>query len=332
MRRRLALVPTVLLTSGCFVRPWTPAVSVAYWSEDPASAPASNLPTSLELASRWQLPPENPWARWQKMVLAGSLDAKTEPTIELPAVRDLEIVHRAEWAGARLASSGLPHDTLFVVDLRGAASVAFGASMSRWWHDRVANVLTFNNWPADNELIPAEETLAALLAIQPILPQGAPDAPSVPVFLLDAWRLAFREDMIDDDVTDNRYMLTQADFPDAATLRQRGITRVVYLVEDLDDTELVEDDCHATFAAWQEAGIALYMTDLAWALKNVPTEVRFGENLSDKRIAIQQRLTLADDPRFYYRAHGGFGGIYGRPWGAGFGPGGRGGYGGHGGG
>ncbi|MDB4995593.1 MAG: hypothetical protein JWM74_3025, partial [Myxococcaceae bacterium] len=229
---------------------------------------------------------------------------------------------------ARLASTGLPHDTLFVVDLRGAASVAFGASMSRWWHERVANVLTFNNWPADDELIPAEETLAALVAMQPILPQGAPDSPSVPVFLLDAWRLAFREDTIDDQVTDNRYMLTTADFPSAAVLRQRGITRVVYLVEDLDDTELVEDDCHATFAAWQESGIALYMTDLSWALKNVSRDERFGENLSDKRIAIQPRMTLADDPRFYVRAHGGFGGIYGRPWGASFGPGYGGGHGG----
>jgi hypothetical protein len=318
IRRRLALVPAVLLTSGCFVRPWTPAVSVAYWSDDPAAVPVSNLPTAIELASRWQLPPDNPWASWQKMVLVGALDARTRAIVELPAVRDLDVVRRAEWAGARLASGGLPRDTLFVVDLRGAASVAFGASMSRWWHERVANVLTFNNWPADNELIPAEETLAALIAMQPILPQGAPDAPSVPVFLLDAWRLAFREDMVDDDVTDNRYMLTTADFPDAATLRQRGISRVVYLVEDLDDTELVEDDCHATFAAWQDAGIALYMTDLAWATKHVPREERFGENLSDKRIFIQQRMTLVDDPRFYYRAHGGFGGIYGRPWGAGF--------------
>jgi hypothetical protein len=321
MRRRLALVPAVLLTSGCFARPWTPAVSVAYWSEAPTSVPATNLPTSSEVASRWQLPPDNPWAPWQKVALLGALDARTEPTIELPLVRDLEVVRRAEWAGARLASSGLPRDTLFVVDLRGAASVAFGASMSRWWRERVANVLTFNNWPADDELIPAEETLAALIEMQPILPQGAADAPSVPVFLLDAWRLAFREDAIEDGVTDNRYMLTTADFPDAATLRARGITRVVYLVEDLDDAELVEDDCHATFAAWQDAGIGLYMTDLSWALENVPREERFGERLSDKRILILPRVTLVDDPRFYARAHGGFGGLRGRPWGYGFVPG-----------
>lgn len=322
MGRRLALVPAVLFTSGCFTRPWTPAVSVAYWSDTADTDVAANLPASSEVAARWQLPPENPWASWQKMALLSALDARTTAAIELPVVRDLEVVRRAAHAGARLGSSGLPHDTMFVVDLRGAASVAFGASMSRWWHERVANVLTFNNWPADDELVPAEETLAALLDMQPILPQGAVDAKSVPVFLLDAWRLAYRDDVIDDAITDNRYMLNQADFPDGATLRARGITRVVYLVEDLDDTELVEDDCNSTFAAWQEAGIALFMTDLAWASENVTADVRFGANLENKGIRVEpQRLTLVDDPRFYLRAHGGFGGLRGRPWGYGFVPG-----------
>jgi hypothetical protein len=71
----------------------------------------------------------------------------------------------------------------------------------------VSLVTTFNNWPADNELVPAEETLAALVTMQPNL--GADDeAGACPVFLLDAWRLAYRDDEINDEVTDNRYMLT----------------------------------------------------------------------------------------------------------------------------
>src|SRR5207248_513732 len=133
---------------------------------------------------------------------------------------------------------------LWVVDLRGAASCAFASTMSQQSLEPVAPVITFNNWPADNELVPADETLAGALAFTPKLPDA--DAKSAhPVFVLDSWRLAYRFDEPASDIYDNRYIITSADLPDPETLKAQGIRRVVYVVEDLDDAEVEEDDLHA---------------------------------------------------------------------------------------
>ncbi len=43
---------------------------------------------------------------------------------------------------------------------------------------------------------------------------------------------------------DNRYVLLPSDFPDPATLRARGIRRVVYVVEDRGRSTTEEDDFH----------------------------------------------------------------------------------------
>jgi hypothetical protein len=141
------------------------------------------------------------------------------------------------------------------------------------------------------------------------------------VFLLDAWRLAFREDEPDDDVTDNRYMLTPADLPDPAALRAQGIARIVYVVEDLDDTETEEDDLHEAFMAYQAAGISIFMVDLAFASKEIHGQVVWNEVLVHHRYMVAPRVTICSDVRFYARARGGFGGVHGVP------SGGRGGFG-----
>jgi hypothetical protein len=175
----------------------------------------------------------------------------------------------------------------------------------------VSPVVTFNNWPAPNELVPASETLAALLAFAPRHDDGA--SHSHPVFLLDSWRLAYRFDTPDEDTFDNRYMLTESDLPDAAALRASGINRVVYVVESLDDTEVEEDDLHAIFEAYQAAGITIHIVDLSWLSHARPVSVWPDELLASTSLRVEPRRTLVDDPVFFDRARGGFGGVHGRP-------------------
>ena len=331
--RRIIGMAVALLTASC-LRPWTPSVSVAFWAEDVPAGRDVSLPAPSELARSWQVTSDVPWKTWTK----GTLMSSVEPmgsTATLPDVRTLQVVAKAEAAAANVARGGLPQDTLWIVDLRGAASCAFASRLSRDAREPVAPIVTFNNWPAPESVVPADETLAGLLAFPPKLPPA--DAKSAhPVFLLDSWRLAYRFDSPGDDTYDNRYMLTPADLPDIATLHAQGITRVVYVVEDLDDAEVEEDDLHASFRAWQTGGLGIHMVDLAF-LTDVPApvdgawRVDWARRLAPQQYLVRERYTLVDDPVFYSRARSGFGLAYGRPFyggyfrgGGGYGGGGRG--------
>jgi hypothetical protein len=280
---------------------------------------------------RWALPETDPWSRFQKMTLLTSLDDMDAAT-PLPDTNALDVVQNARATARRVGAAGIPEDTLFIVDLRGPASVAFGAELSRASASPVSLVLTFNNWPSDDEIVPAEETLSSLVANAPRANGGG-----APVFLLDAWRLAFRFDEADPGWVDNRYMLT--DMPGAEVLAQRGIKHVVYLVESLDDTEVEEDDLNETFLAWQTAGVQISMMDLGSF--GEPDGVYPWENaFAHTYIHINPRRLLIHDPHFYVGAHGGFGGLRATPgvagghahWGGGGFHGGGHGGGGHGGG
>jgi hypothetical protein len=337
MRRVIGSIAVAFLAAGCSLRPWTPSVSVAFWAEDVPAGREVTLPKSQELAQAWQVTAtEVPWSKWHKGTLMAAVDPMGS-SATLPDVRSLEVVGEAEAAAENVARGGLPQDTIWIVDLRGAASCAFGARLSRNAREPIAPVITFNNWPALESVVPADETLAGLIAFTPKLPPA--DAKTAhPVFLLDSWRLAYRFDTPDDGAYDNRYMLMPSDLPDAATLHAQGITRVVYVVEDLDDAEVEEDDLHASFRAWQAAGLGVHMVDLAF-LKSVPApvdgawHVDWAARLAPQSHYVRERYTLVDDPIFYGRARAGFGLAYGRPI---FGPGYRGGggygYGGRGGG
>jgi hypothetical protein len=316
-------LPTALLASGCgdpgLVAPpqvprsvalRAPPSAAAYdWGEVPPPHPMT-IPSSVEVARRWMLPERNPWAAYQKATLLSALDP-TERRGHLPDVERLYEVSRARTAAEETAIVGLPDVTMWVVDLRGAASVAFGATLSRWSRAPVSTVMTFHNWPADNETVPAEETLAALATMSPLLPTGT-DA-GVPVFLLDAWRLTHRYDRPDEEATDNRYMLTASDLPSAAVLLQHRIARVLYVVDNLNSSQAEEDDLHAIFASYQEAGIHIGIVDLAELTATARRRTLmpyYGQTL----LIDPYRATLVEDPSFYFRARGGFGGtevIYG---------------------
>ncbi len=307
MRRYLLTAPLALLSSACAMRPWTPSVPVAYWAEPPPEAEEVIETAQPDAIALWQLPPDNPWMRYEKLTLLTSVDAMPS-TILLPHVADLEVVERARSAAEAVAAVGLPSDTMFVVDLRGAASVAFGSTLSRNARESVSPVLTFNNWPAEAEMIPAEETLSALLTMAP-RPVSTSETGDVtrPVFLLDAWRLAYRYDTVDDDVTDNRYMLNPSDLPTADVLQTEGIRRVIYVVESLDDSGVEEDDLNAIFLEYQAEGISVSMVDLDW-LMGLREPARWEGRLGSCSLRVETRMTLMNDPNFYLRARGGFGG------------------------
>lgn len=314
--RRILGVAVALLATGCGLRPWTPSVSVAFWSQDVPAGTDVSLPSSTDLARAWQLPTDLVWSRYTKGTLMSSVDPMGG-SATLPDVRTLDVVAQAQEAATNVARGGMPASTLWVVDLRGAASCAFAARLSQEAREPIAPVVTFNNWPADDSVVPADETLAGLLTFRPKpLPPSTQRA--APVFLLDSWRLAYRFDQPSDDVYDNRYIVMAGDLPDVATLREQGIKRVVYLVEDLDDAEVEEDDLHASFAAWQAGGLGIYMVDLAF-LNDVPPPVNgtwlvdWDARLAPEAFRVRDRYTLVDDPVFYTRARAGFGFAYGRP-------------------
>lgn len=308
--RRLVCASAALLTTGCALRPWTPSVSVAYNAQQVPAPTSVQLAPSAELVRRWQLPAKNPWGAYSKFTLLTSQQSR-QSTQALPDVRSLEVVQRAEQAARTLATVGLPPDTLWMVDLRGAASVAFGAALSRASAEPVAPVVTFNNWTAEDEMIPAQETLSALVSMAPRMP-GETEAAAAPVFLLDAWRLAWRDDEPAYDVVDNRYMLDAASFPSPSELRARGIRHVLYVVESLDDAEVEEDDVHASARAWQQAGVTFHMMDLE-ALLRLRPPVNWEAILQDFHLQVEPRATIVQDAAFYARSQGGFGGTKGLP-------------------
>lgn len=326
---RIGLVSIVTLATACSLRPFTPSVSVAFSSQDVPFARSMSVPSAKEVSARWELAPNDPWSRYEKVTLVSSLDAMGGHA-ELPDVKELDVLYEATRAARRLGEVGLPAGTLWISDMRGAASVAFGAALPRYAKEPISPVLTFNNWPSESGLVPADETLAALVLMAP--PRPPKDTPNGhPVFLLDSWRLAFREDD-PGGAYDNRYMLQPHELPSAEELRARGISRVVYLVESFDDTEGEEDDLHPVLRAWQDAGISTHFVDLEW-LSELTLDVDWARTLAPTSHYIERRTVLQDDPRFYARARGGFGFAYGHPI---FFPGGfsrsRGGYGGYGGG
>lgn len=312
MRR---VLPLALLSAACSLRPWTPSVSVAYWGEPVPPPRAMPLPSTATVSERWRLPTEDPWGRYSKVTLLSSLDSMA-PDSELPDVRDLEVVREAADAANHVAQTALPKGVLWLVDLRGAASVAFGATLSLRAAAPVSPVLTFNNWPDASGMVPAEETLAGCVQFAPKLDRpagGAADAlERHPVFMLDSWRLAYRDDEVDEDTYDNRYGLGAADLPSPETLREAGISRVMYVVEDLDDTDKEEDDLNAIFLAYQSHGIGIYMVDLKW-LRGLERDTSWPRAFVGRAMWVRPRVTILSSPWFYQRSLGGFGGFRAHP-------------------
>jgi hypothetical protein len=307
----LPLGTMTLVVAGCAEEPFTASDFVSRGPPTPQSTFMS-LPGSEDVIAQWQLPSGDPWAPYEKFTLPTALD-QARGVGELPDIMSLEDVRTGQCAAARAAEAGLPLGTMWVVDLRGAASVAFGSALSRRSARPVAVVPTFNNWPVQNGLVPAEETLAAMVSMPPRALAPGTQA-SVPVFLLDAWRLAYKEDTIEEPIVDNRYMLSAGDLPSAQVLHAQGIRHVIYVVEDGGAVATEEDDLNDLFASYQDIGIEIDLVDLAWLCQAQLTGWPGGWlGPGAYPLRVVPRSTVVHDRRFYARARGGFGGIHARP-------------------
>ena len=311
MKVPLVLTPIAVLGTACTIRPFTPSTTLVTWAQHVPAGVEQMLPSSDAAIARWQLPPDMVWSRFAKYTLLSSLDS-TSIEGTLPDISRLEVVHQAQCAAQHVAAAGLPPDTMWIVDMRGAASVAFGAMVSRLAREPVAPIVTFNNWPAEDEAVPAEETLAALLAIPPRIPAAGTEH-VVPMLLLDAWRLAFRYEEFGDEVTDNRYALTSGDLPGVDVLASQGIRRVMYVVERLDETEVEEDDMTAIVADYAAHGIELSMVDLPSLCDSSAAPIPMTQFFERHRWHFVPRMTLMDSPWFYQRARSGFGAVHSGP-------------------
>lgn len=134
--------------------------------------------------------------------------------------------------------------TLVILDLPGTESVAAATGMAS-----VAEpVLHLDNWPHPRGVVPAHETLGALLYYAPELDDArqARSAEAPTVLVLDRGRLP-EGDIDETRGFDNRYGVMM---PSIDALRANGIERVLYVTPESGDEEL--DDLNEFFAVLSE--------------------------------------------------------------------------------
>jgi hypothetical protein len=174
------------------------------------------------LATAWGPRRDGPWWPFHCLTLFASLDYLLKSRVG-PLKQDplpVDKVRMPEWLDAR---------TLVFVDLRGPESVAAGAALSVQGCDLVC---TFNNWPRANAVLNSEHTLAALLryASWVMEQRRRPNTPAPVAWLCDNERLGVRSGRPGE--FDNRYYIEESVLPGPNYLRERGITRLVYLTSE----------------------------------------------------------------------------------------------------
>lgn len=155
---------------------------------------------------------------------------------------------------------------LFVVDLSGAESAWMGLALAGAGYRPVP---LYNACCGANEVIDQGPIMVALLvgtaylASLP-LPDDAP-----PVFLLDANRMKPNRPLLP-LAFDNRWKVFPQDFPSAAFLVTKGITRAMLVLRN--ERQPAEDLAHI-LRRWQEAGIGIEVKNVADDLAPMPIRV-----------------------------------------------------------
>jgi hypothetical protein len=169
------------------------------------------------------------WRRWQRA--AGPWQGWTQcPTLLSPFVDEINprrapgrrrAVHLASSLTETLQSGGV----LCLLDLEPTLGVRVAAQLSRV---RLAHpVLVLPRWPYADALLGSDRLLTALLDESRRLPNLDGRLDNV-VFVVDAERARLVPDRsVRDPRADNRHGLFTFDLPNLATLRARGIQRVV---------------------------------------------------------------------------------------------------------
>jgi hypothetical protein len=172
---------------------------------------------------------------------------------------------RGEAIRELLAAAAKPAETAFVVDLPGPESVAFAAALQ----PRATALFTFDNWPHPRGVVPSHLTLGAIVWYRDrfAATAAAPDPARARVYVLDRDRLAPYGG--EPSRFDNRYV---AKLPSAASLRARGVQRVIYVVPEGGPVKEL-DDLAERFVEYERAQLPVRMLGLA--------DVTLGEPAAD---------------------------------------------------
>jgi hypothetical protein len=170
------------------------------------------------------------WQRWQ--AAAGSwrgwsvCPALCSPDADDIAPRPLPCAV-VERLGLETAAALRGPGTLLVIDLDPLEGIHVAASLNRL---RLAHVvIVLPRWPYAEAVLPVDGLIHALVTESRRLVRDEA-LPNV-AFVLDAERnRSIPHRSVTDRRADNRYCLGQADLPDLAALRARGIRRVLRLV------------------------------------------------------------------------------------------------------
>ncbi len=139
-----------------------------------------------------------------------------------------------------------------VVDLPGPDSIAFAAGLQ----PSAVAVFTFDNWPHPRGIVPSHLTLAAAVYYRERFLLPADNVERAVAFVLDRDRLANYTNQ--PTQFDNRYL---ARLPVAASLGQRGITQMLYVVPDGVPAEALADLVDR-LAEYRKEGITVRMLGL----------------------------------------------------------------------
>jgi len=241
--------------------------------------------------------------RWQAFhvpTLAASLQANdAEPLLRSIPCQDSPAMRAAHGRGRALRDlleqADAPERLVVVVDLPGPESVAFAAGLQ----PLATAVFQFGNWPHPRGIVPAHETLAALLFHRPTFVSAPSDPKRPAVFVLDRNRLAPYAN--DPERFDNRYVVH---LPTAATLRTMQIERILYVVpEGAEEQEL--DDCNETFVAYRAAGLQVRLVS---AGDFQPADVAGSGGDGARGASSAQRYYYGGSPLHHWWFWRGFGG------------------------
>lgn len=202
--------------------------------------------------------------------------------------------------GRMIAEDFLAHaqnaaETAIIVDMPGPDSAAFGAGLAA----AAQLIVTFDNFPHPLGVVPAHETLAAMLhyAGEVEAKQTAAPARAAPVFLLDANRLETYRDA--DTQFDNRYL---ARLPSAQKLQEMNVSSIIYVVPDRTRTEEL-DDLNEDFVEYKNKNLnvaLLPMSDFAPADENVAREWSDGTTHTEQERRYYYGGSPAFHPFFFY--------------------------------
>ncbi|OGD95747.1 hypothetical protein A3F02_01430 [Candidatus Curtissbacteria bacterium RIFCSPHIGHO2_12_FULL_38_9b] len=269
----------------------------------------------------WSPPDESPYSRFQKSKTIASVD---QWATELKP-RYSEGERTSEAGIDNLIGSGvLSKNTAVILDSGGPHSVAMAVKLAV--EQGYSPVVMFNADVHPQGTNKAEQELATLLyfaeQVKKLKAEEKikPDAP--PVFVLDM----HRSDLVMGKDVDNTYIYSQQDFPTAQELRQRGITKVVYLNEgdqegritaSYQSIDRVNQDLKPVVGAWDQGGLEMVYTGISpwknerrsFEIPSIGLEDRFTQRGSDlferEPHYFERRLSYPDMiPEVYGEANG----------------------------